>query len=162
MTDSERATQTLYSCSIDIFCLSWMVKTLFHFLCLAGISLLGGLNFVVFWQHDHQNVKWEKNTCLEGTSLCQTASFEPLCVILSFSVWPVQMRKKKKQWSRKAKSKKSYKRCIFHACVKWALVADFNQTWHMCSSHGCSNLQSFIVITWEVSELWGAEFSMFP
>jgi len=29
-------------------------------------------------------------------SLRQTASFEPLCVKLSLSVWPVQVRKKKK------------------------------------------------------------------
>jgi len=42
-----------------------------------------------------QNVKWEKNTCWEGTSLHQTAPFELLCVKLSLSVWPVQMRKKK-------------------------------------------------------------------
>jgi len=33
----------------------------------------------------------------EGTSLRQTASFEPLCVKLSLSVWPVQVRKKKRQ-----------------------------------------------------------------
>jgi len=33
----------------------------------------------------------------EGTSLRQTASFEPLCVKLSLSVWPVQVRKKNKR-----------------------------------------------------------------
>jgi len=48
-----------------------------------------------FGQNEPQNVKWEKNTCGEGTSLRQTASFEPLCVKLSLSVWPVQVRKKK-------------------------------------------------------------------
>jgi len=42
-----------------------------------------------------QNIKWEENTCWEGTSLRQTASFEPLYVKLSLFVWPVQVRKKK-------------------------------------------------------------------
>ena len=51
----------------------------------------------VFGQNDPQNVKIKKNTCWEGTSSRQTASFEPLCVKLSLSVWPVQVRKKKKR-----------------------------------------------------------------
>jgi len=50
---------------------------------------------VVLGQNDPQNVKWEKNTCWEGTSLRQTASFEPLCVKLSLFVWPVQVQEKK-------------------------------------------------------------------
>jgi len=54
-----------------------------------------GWNVGIFGQNDPQNVKWEKSTCWEGTSLCQTASFEQLCVKLSLSVWPVQVRKKK-------------------------------------------------------------------
>jgi len=33
--------------------------------------------------------------------LRQTASFEPLCVKLSLSVWPVQVRKKRRQEGRK-------------------------------------------------------------
>jgi len=33
---------------------------------------------------------------LEGHFLMQTATFEPLCVKLSLSVWTVQVRKKKK------------------------------------------------------------------
>jgi len=33
-------------------------------------------------------------------ALRQTASFEPLCVTLSLSVWPVQVRKKKRQEGR--------------------------------------------------------------
>jgi len=36
-----------------------------------------------------------ESTCWEGISLRQTASFEPLCVKLSLSVWIVQVRKKK-------------------------------------------------------------------
>jgi len=55
----------------------------------------GGENLVCFGKNDPQNVKWEKNTCWEGTSLRQTASFEPLCVKLSLSVWPVQVQVKK-------------------------------------------------------------------
>jgi len=49
-----------------------------------------------FGQNDSQNGKLEKNSW-EGTSLRQTASFEPLCVTLSLSVWPLQVRKKKRQ-----------------------------------------------------------------
>jgi len=52
-------------------------------------------NFGGFGQNDPPNVKLEKNTSWEGTSIRQTASFEPLCVKLSLSVWPVQVRKKK-------------------------------------------------------------------
>jgi hypothetical protein len=36
--------------------------------------------FEVFEENDPQDVKISKNTCLEGTSLFYTASFEPLCV----------------------------------------------------------------------------------
>jgi len=56
----------------------------------------GGEISGVLGQNDPQNVKWEKNTCGEGTSLRQTASFEPLYVKLALSVWPVQVRKKTK------------------------------------------------------------------
>ena len=61
----------------------------------------GGEILGVLGQNDPQNVKIEKNTCWEGTSLRQTASFEPLCVKLSLSVWPVQVRKKKREEGRK-------------------------------------------------------------
>jgi len=84
---------------------------------LAGISLQG-VKIWQFGQIEPQNVNWEKNTCWEGTSLCQTASFEPLCVKLSLSVWPVQMRKKKG-------TKKSHKKCIFHVCVERPLAGGF-------------------------------------
>jgi len=55
----------------------------------------------VFGQNDPQNVNWNKNTCWEGTFLRQTASFEPLCVNLSVSVWPVQVRKETKRQEQK-------------------------------------------------------------
>jgi len=64
-----------------------------------------GRNFGGFWAKWPQNVKLEKNTCWEGTSLRQTAYLEPLCVKLSLSVRaglcrPVQVRKKKRQTGR--------------------------------------------------------------
>jgi len=46
--------------------------------------------FLVLWwtvTNDLRNVKWEKNTCWEGTYLRQTASFEPLCVKIFLCVW---------------------------------------------------------------------------
>jgi len=86
---------------------------------LAGISLLGA-TFWGLWGKMTQNVKLEKNTCWEGTSLCQTASFEPLCVKLSLSVMPVQVRKNKK-----AGRKKSHKKCIFQVFVERPLVGGF-------------------------------------
>ena len=55
----------------------------------------------VLGQNDPQNVKIERKTCWEGTSLRQTASFEPLCVKLSLSVLSVQVRKKKREDGRK-------------------------------------------------------------
>ena len=72
----------------------------------------GGEILGVLGQNDPQNVKIEKNTCWEGTSLRQTASFEPLCVKLSLSVWPVQVRKKKmggrKEGRKEEKSQEVY------------------------------------------------------
>jgi len=97
---------------IQLFVFGWNIST--------GAKIWG---FVV---KITQNVKWEKNTCWEGTSLRQTASFEPFCVKLSLSVWPVQVRKKqKRQWSRKAGRKKSHKKCIFHVCVERLLAGGF-------------------------------------
>ena len=61
----------------------------------------------VLGKNDPQNVKVSKNTCGEGTSSRQIASFEPLCVKLSLSVWSVQVRKKKKG-SKEEKSQEVY------------------------------------------------------
>jgi len=68
----------------------------------------GGEILWIVGQNDPQNVKLEKNNCWEGTSLRQTASFEPLCVKLSLSVWPVQVRKKKKAGRQEEKSQEMY------------------------------------------------------
>jgi len=102
-----------------------------------------------------QNVKLEKNTCWEGTSLRQTASFEPLCVKLSLSVWSVQVRQ--------AGRKKSHKKCIFHVCVEQPLAGGLQLNLaHVFVWRTLSNTQIFIVVTWEVSELWGVEVCMLP
>jgi len=84
-----------------IFMFNW------HFLCILNrlevIQLFlfgwdfptGGEILGVLGQNNPQNVIWEKNTCWAGTSLRQTASFLALCVKLSLSVWPVQVRIKR-------------------------------------------------------------------
>jgi len=61
-----------------------------------GFLNTGGEIFGVLGQNDPKTSNERKNTCREGTLLCQIASFEPFCVKLSLSVWPVQVRKKKK------------------------------------------------------------------
>jgi len=102
---------------------------------LAGISLLGGENLGVFGQNGPQNVKLEKNICWEGTSLRQTASIEPLCVKLSLSVWPVQVRKKNKKAVRKAGRKKSQEVYISRMCGATP-SRRISTKFSTCSSHG--------------------------
>jgi hypothetical protein len=50
----------------------------------------------VFEENDPQEDKISKNTCLEGTSLRQNASFKPLCVKIGSRVWAVRVAKNKK------------------------------------------------------------------
>ena len=52
---------------------------------------------VVFWENDPQKVKVPKNTCLKGTSLCQTASLELLCVEIGSRVLAVGVARKEKK-----------------------------------------------------------------
>jgi len=69
---------------------------------LAGISLLGAI-FWDFWAKWPPKRQLRETHLLGGhflTSLRQTASFKPLCVKLSLSVWPVQVRKIKRQEGR--------------------------------------------------------------
>ena len=107
----------------------------------------GGEILGVLGLNDPQNVKIEKNTCWEGTSLRQTASFEPLCVKLSLSVWPVQVRKKNREEGRKEGRKKSHKKCIFHVCVERPLAGGFQPNLaNVFISATWSNVQSFIFI----------------
>ena len=50
----------------------------------------------VFGENDPQKVKISKNTCLEGTSLRQTTSFELSCVKIGSRVWAVRVARKEK------------------------------------------------------------------
>jgi len=59
-----------------------------------------GPHFDVFGPGVPQDVNLKKNTCWEGTSLDQTASFEPTCVKLSLLVWSLQVSKKQKKKKR--------------------------------------------------------------
>ena len=56
----------------------------------------GGDILEVLGENDPQEVKISNKTCLEGTSLAQTASFESSCVRTGCVVWAVDLRKKKK------------------------------------------------------------------
>ena len=90
-----------------IFIFDWHLLSILNGLDVIRLLLFGwdfptgGELLGVLGQNDPQNVKIEIYTCLEGTSLRQTASFEPLCVKLSPSVWPMQVRKKKREEGRK-------------------------------------------------------------
>ena len=53
-------------------------------------------------ENDPQKVKIPENTCLEGTSSRQTASFEPLSVEIGSRVWAVRVASNKKQQKRHA------------------------------------------------------------
>ena len=50
----------------------------------------------VFGENDPQGVQISKNTCLEGTSLRQAASFELSCVQIGSRVWAVRVARKEK------------------------------------------------------------------
>jgi len=67
---------------------------LLDFLYFAGISLLGA-KFWGLWGKMTPKRQMREKHLLGETFLRQTASFEPLCVKLSLSVWPVQVHKKK-------------------------------------------------------------------
>jgi len=67
-----------------------------------------------------------RKTCWVGTSLCQTASFEPLCVKLFLSIslseciladgWPVLMHKKMKKKTGRKEGRK-VTRTVYFTCV---------------------------------------------
>jgi len=67
----------------------------------------------------------------------------------------------KEEGRKEGRKDESHKKCIFHVCVEQPLADGFqlNLT-HVFSTWTLSNVQSFIVITWEDSELWGV--SMLP
>ena len=68
---------------IDHQCFGWDFRTV-------------GELLVVLGENDPEEVEIMKNTCLEGTSLVQTASFELSCVRIGWVVWAVDLRKKQK------------------------------------------------------------------
>ena len=62
--------------------------------------------------------------------------------------------KKGSKEGRKEGRKKSHKKCIFHVCVEQPLAGGFQPTLtNVFASPTLSNVQSFIVINPEVSEL---------
>jgi len=59
--------------------------------------------------------------------------------------------------------RRSHKKCTFHLCVERPLAGGFQPNLaHVFVSRTLSDVQSFIVITWEVSELSGVDFSLLP
>ena len=89
-------------------------------------------NCGVFEENDPQKVKISKNTCLEGTSLRQTASFELSCVKIGSRVRPVHVAKNKK--TKKIiiiiiKVTQPLKITIAWGRHRWS---DHNQIWHGC------------------------------
>ena len=59
---------------------------------------------------------FRKKTCLEGTSLRQTASFELLCVKIGSRVWAIRMARKEKQNNNN--NNKRHATLIFHHYVR--------------------------------------------
>jgi len=99
---------------------------------LTLLSILNGLDVILlffiwlgfpYWGRNLGfGGEMRENTCWEGTSLRQTASFESLCVKLSLFVLPVQVRKKKKAGRQEGRSRK---KCIFHVYVERPLADGF-------------------------------------
>ena len=69
-----------------------------------------------------------------------------------------------KQGGRKeGRQEESHKKCIFHVCVEQPLAGGFQPNLeNLFVLPTLSNLQSFIVINPEVSELCGVKVSMLP
>jgi len=61
----------------------------------------GGENWVVLGENVLQKLGIAGNTCCEGTSLRQTTSFEPLCVIISSRAWAASVVKNQKHTNQK-------------------------------------------------------------
>jgi len=130
------------------------------FLYLAGISLLGGEILRVFW------AKWPPKRQVREKHLLGGHSLAPNCVFWAIVREIICIRlacagAQEKKAVRKAG--RSPKKCIFHVCVERPLAGGFQPNLaHVFVSRTLSNVQSFIVMTWEVSELWGVEVSMLP
>jgi len=66
-------------------------------LFLFGWGFPTGAKFWGFWAKCPPKHQIRENYLLGGHFFMPAAYFEPLCVKLSLSVWPVQVRKKKRQ-----------------------------------------------------------------
>jgi len=74
------------------------------------------------------------------------AKLRRLSVKLSLSVWPVQVRKKKRQAGRQEELR-SHKKCIFHVCVERSLADGFQPNLAiMFVSRTKLNVQSFLLL----------------
>jgi len=85
--------------------------------------------------------------------------------LLSHCAWnylyPFGLCRCARKKGRKEGRKKSHRKCIFHVCVERPLAGWFQPNLaHVFVPRTWSNVQSFIVTTWEVSELWGVEVSI--
>jgi len=93
----------------------------------------GGEILGVLGENNPQKVKISKNTCLEGTSLRQSASFELSCVQIGSRVWAVRV-------SKELKTKKKKKKVTgpVYVTTTWGRHrwSDPNQTWHSWSTQG--------------------------
>jgi len=124
------------------------------------LSILNGLD-VIWAKLPPKRQMIEKHLLAGNTFLRQTASIEPLCVKLS------QVRKKKKgckaerQAGRKEeKSQEVYISRMCGATPSGRIPTKLGTSVRLTDVIKRAN--NSIVITWEVSELWGVEVSMLP
>ena len=88
-------TPTLYRHSVDIFRLSLTVQKLFECIDLAG-NLASRFQNLGFSGVLTPKCNFVSTRPPKGTSLQQTASFEPSCVQIGSAVWAVEAYKNKK------------------------------------------------------------------
>jgi len=124
---------------------------------MAGISQLGGRNFEVFW------AKWPQKRQMREKHLVGGHFFTPNCVFWAIVRFIISMRLAFAGAQEKQNAGRRHKKCLFHVCVERLLAAGFQlNIAHVFVSWTLSNVQHFIVITCEVSELWSVEVFMLP
>jgi len=101
----------------------------------------------------------EKNTCWVGSG----HFLMPNCVFWAIVREIISIRFACAGAQEIKKAGRSHKKCIFHVCVERPLAGGFQPNLaDVFVSRTLSNVQTFIVITWKVSELWGVEIFMLP
>jgi len=161
MTDSERATPTLYSCWINFFVYLERFRRYSTFCIWLGFPYWG-LNFGGF------GAKWPSKRQIREKNLLGWHFLAPNCVFWVFMreiIYPFGLCRcaRKQKAGKKAGRRKSHKKCIFHVRVEQPLAGEFQPNLaYVFVSRTSSNVQNFIVIAWEVSELWGIEVFMLP